>query len=422
MRLIYTVLLYVIAPLVWLITALRGIRDPAYRDRLAERFGWTRLRFRQSIWVHAVSVGEVQAAIPVVRELLARFPNDPLVLTTATPTGAQRVKALFGDRVHHCYLPYDLPSATRRFISRVAPRFGLVMETEIWPNLFSLARSRKIPLLIASARLSERSVQRYRRFAFFARALDGVKIAAQAQRDAQRFRAIGVPETQVEVTGNVKFDLQIASDLIPRATTLRAEQFADRPVWVAASTHAGEESGALDAHKDVLKAQPTALLVLVPRHPQRFDEVRTLLSSRGIRFASRSRNESVTPESRVLLVDTLGELMMFYAACDVAFVGGSLVPIGGHNLLEPAALGRTIVVGPNNFNAPDIAQSLIASGAAIVVQNAAELGAAVSRLFTNSSERESRGAQGRGVVEANRGAVGRVMRLIEDMASKSHSP
>jgi 3-deoxy-D-manno-octulosonic-acid transferase len=417
MRLVYTVLLYLIAPLVWLITALRGIRDPAYRDRLAERFGWTRLRLRQSIWVHAVSVGEVQAAVPVVRELLARYPNSPLVITTATPTGAQRVRAVFGDRVHHCYLPYDLPTATRRFISRIAPRFGLVMETEIWPNLYSLCRARKIPLLIASARLSERSVERYRRFSFFARALDGVQIAAQEKRDAQRFAAIGVSASQIEVTGNVKFDLQIAADLIPKAMALRGEQFADRPVWVAASTHAGEESAALDAHEQVLREHPTALLILVPRHPQRFDEVRSLLASRGIRFASRTRNELVTDNNPVLIVDTLGELMMFYAASDVAFVGGSLVPIGGHNLLEPAALGRAILAGPNNFNAPDIAESLIAGGAVVIVQNSTELATEIARLFADPSSRAQMGDRGREVLEANRGAVDRVMQLVEQIDS-----
>ena len=418
MRLIYTVLLYAIAPLFWLSQALKGVRDPAYRERLGERFGWTRLRLRESIWVHAVSVGEVQAAIPVVRALQTRFPDYPIVLTTATPTGAQRVRAVFGDRVHHCYLPYDLPTATRRFISRVAPRFGLVMETEIWPNLYSLCRARQIPLLIASARLSEKSVRRYRPFAFFGRALNDVKIAAQADRDAQRFRAIGVSAAQIHVTGNVKFDLQIAADLVPKARTLRDQQLGNRAIWVAASTHAGEDGAVLDAHTAVLEQNPTALLILVPRHPQRFDEVRSLLTARSFRFASRSRGESVNAETQVLLADTLGELMLFYAVSDLAFVGGSLVPIGGHNLLEPAALGRAIVIGPHNFNAPEIAEALLAARAAVVVCNAAELGSQVTRLLTRPQEREEIGKSGRQVVESNRGSVARVIELVEQMAAR----
>jgi 3-deoxy-D-manno-octulosonic-acid transferase len=421
MRFFYSILLYLIAPLAWAATAWKGWRDPAYRERLGERFGFTRLRFRECIWVHAVSVGEVQAAIPVVKALQARYPQLPLVITTATPTGAQRVKSVFGDRVHHCYLPYDLPGAVRRFIGRIHPRFGVVMETEIWPNLYSLCRARKIPLLIASARLSERSVERYRSFPLFARALENVAIAAQSERDAERFRAIGVPAAQIQVAGNVKFDLQIDPDLSIKAERLRAEQIGSRPVWVAASTHGGEEAIVLDAHRAMLERHPDALLILVPRHPQRFEEVRSLLASRSIRFASRSRNEPVTDANEVLLVDTLGELMLFYAAGDIAFVGGSLVPIGGHNLLEPAALGRAILVGPHNFNAPDIAQNLIAAGAATVIQGAGDLAESVSLLFSDPSKCAQMGQRGREVVESNRGAVERVMGMVDGAEKRRES-
>jgi 3-deoxy-D-manno-octulosonic-acid transferase len=415
MRFLYSVLLYLIAPFAWAATAWRGWHDRAYRERLGERFGLTRLRFSECIWVHAVSVGEVQAAIPVVKALQSRYANVPIVVTTATPTGAQRVKAAFGDQVHHCYLPYDLPGSVGRFIRRIAPRFGVVMETEIWPNLYSLCRSRRIPLMIASARLSEKSVRRYRSLPLFARALQDVAIAAQSERDAERFRAIGVPEDQIRVTGNVKFDLQIAPDLPTKAERLRAEQIGARPVWVAASTHGGEEEIVLDAHRSVLAKHPDALLVLVPRHPQRFEEVRSLLASRSIRFATRSRNEPASAQIEVLFVDTLGELMQFYAVGDVAFVAGSLVPIGGHNLLEPAALGRPILMGPHNFNAPDIARSLIEAGAAIIVEDAGELATQVSHLLSDPSKQARMGESGRGVVEANRGAVARVMGMVEEL-------
>jgi 3-deoxy-D-manno-octulosonic-acid transferase len=416
MRFIYTLLLYVIAPFALLGIAVKGIRNPAYRERLGERFGFTRLRFSKSIWVHAVSVGEVQASIPVVRELLSHYPALPLVLTTATPTGAARVKAIFGDRVHHCYLPYDLPTGTRRFLSRISPCFGLVMETEIWPNLFAACRGRKIPLVIASARLSEKSVKRYRSFPFFGRALSGVLIAAQAQRDADRFAAIGASSSQIHVTGNVKFDLQVAPELVAKAEQLRSDQFGKRVAWVAASTHEGEESVVLDAHRAVVDHSRDALLVLVPRHPQRFAEVRSLLLASGFQFVSRSRNELVTADTQVLLVDTLGELMLFYAASDVAFVGGSLVPIGGHNLLEPAALGRPILIGPHNFNAPEIAESLLADRAAVIVRDASELAEEVVRLFAHPAERNDMGGRGKAVVESNRGAVAKVMELVGRVA------
>lgn len=421
LRLIYNALIYVAAPLAFGWAAWRGIRDPLYRDRLSERFGHTDLRLNGAIWVHAVSVGEVQAAAALVRTLRQRYPDRPLLVTTATPTGAQRVQALFGDGVHHSYLPYDLPGAVRRFLDRVQPVIAVVMETEVWPNLYRECGRRQLPIVLASARLSERSVRRFRRIAgLFRDALrQGIVIGAQTQADADRFVVVGANRASTHITGNVKFDLEIPEEARIKGPALRVAQFADRFVWVAGSTHDVEEDLVLQAHRSVQQARRDALLILVPRHPNRFERVRQWLASQEVSYATRSRGESVTAQTGVLLVDTLGELLMFYAACDVAFVGGSLVPIGGHNLLEPAALERPVLTGPNNFNAPDIARLLFESGAALEVQSGDALAATLCDLASDPERRSRMGSAARAIVEANRGALARVMALIEPLLRKA---
>jgi 3-deoxy-D-manno-octulosonic-acid transferase len=416
LRSVYTALLYVFAPLAWVGTALRGLRDPAYRDRLPERLGFTRVAGGGALWIHAVSVGEVQASAPLIRALLKRYPERSLLVTTATPTGAQRVRALFGDTVRHAYLPYDLPGAVRRFLNRVQPSLAIVMEREIWPNLFGECGRRGIPILMASARISERSALRHRKFAsLFGEALSGnVTVAAQTELDAERYRSIGA--RRVMATGNVKFDIEAPQTAREAGEKLRATQFADRPVWVAGSTHDGEEQQLVAAHRLVLAQRPDALLVLVPRHPNRFDAVRAWLRGEQIEYVARSRNEAVTATTRVLLVDTLGELMTFYAAADVAFVGGSLITtVGGHNLLEPAVLQRPILVGPHNFNAPDIAQLMMERGAARQVDSSDQLAVAILELYENYATRAEMGARAHAIVTENRGALKRVMELIEPL-------
>jgi 3-deoxy-D-manno-octulosonic-acid transferase len=391
LRLLYSALLYLVAPLAFVATALRGLRDPSYRDRLPERLGFTQLRFAAPpVWIHAVSVGEVQAASALVRALSSRYPQHPILVTTATPTGAQRVRDLFGESVRHAYLPYDLPGAVRRFLERTTPLLAIVMEREIWPNLFRACAARRIPILIASARISDRSGRRHVRLAgLFRDALArDVTIAAQTETDAERFRAIGAH--------------------------IRAE-FAHRPVWVAGSTHEREEDIVLDAHERVRSARNDALLLLVPRHPDRFDAVKSWLRSRNVRFVMRSTREAVAADTSVLLVDTLGELLSFYSAANVAFVGGSLVPVGGHNLLEPAALNRPIIVGPHTFNAADIAQDFLERGAAVQVESAAELGAAVLDLLTNATRRDQMIASAHSILQNNRGALARLLTLIEKL-------
>jgi len=417
LRLLYSALLYVVAPLAYMATALRGLRDPSYRDRLSERLGFTQLRFTaRPIWIHAVSVGEVQAAAALVRALSSRYPQHPVLVTTATPTGGQRVRALFGDSVRHAYLPYDLPGAVRRFLDRTTPALAIIMEREIWPNLYRACFARKIPILLASARISARSGQRHLRFAgLFREALAcNVTIAAQTAADAERFRALGIAPTALHVTGNIKFDLEIPEDVRRAGSHIRAE-FAHRPVWIAGSTHEREEDIVLDAHERVRAARNDALLVLVPRHPNRFDAVKAWLRARNVRFVTRSAREAVAADTSVLLVDTLGELLSFYSAANVAFVGGSLVPVGGHNLLEPAALNRPIIVGPHTFNAADIAENFLASGAAVQVESATQLGDVVLDLLTNAARRDQMIARAHELLQANQGALARLLALIEKL-------
>ena len=418
---LYTTLVYIAAPGALLQNLWRARRDSSYRERLAERWGYTHATFAaRAIWIHAVSVGEVQASAVLVRALLARYPERPLLVTTGTPTGAQRVKALFGSQVQHVFLPYDMPGAVRRFLDRVRPCIGIVMETEIWPNLFRECRVREVPMLLASARLSQKSVRRYSRLRALTRdALEDVTVEAQSSVDAERFREIGANPQRVHVGGNLKFDIQVPSEVQPAGQHLRATQFASRPVWIAASTHEGEEEAALDAHEKVCSRFPSALLILVPRHPQRFETVRSLLLSRKLLFVTRSGAAPVTNEVRVLFVDTLGELQMFYAAADVAFVAGSLAPIGGHSLLEPAALHCPIVIGPHNFNAPEIARLFLEADAALQVQAAGDLGSAIITLLDDDARRSQMTASAEAIVVRNRGALTKLLRRIDDLLSRS---
>jgi 3-deoxy-D-manno-octulosonic-acid transferase len=412
---LYQVLIRIAAPLVFLATCLRGIRDRSYRDRLLERFGYTRLRFAQPpIWLHAVSVGEVQAATPLIRRLLLNSEHRPLLVTTSTPTGAARVRALFGDQLSHAYLPYDTPAAVRRFLDRVAPYCTIIMETELWPNLLTQCVRRRVPVVLGSARISSRTASRYQLLrALFARSMPKVFVGAQTPADAERLLSLGATQAQVQVTGNIKFDIEI-SDSVRAAGAAIREQWAQRPVWIAGSTHDGEEQQVLAAHEVVRARKPGALLVLAPRHPQRFASVAALLKSQNIEFVTRSSQQPVLSQHSVLLLDTLGDLTSFYAASDVAFVGGSLVPVGGHNLLEPAALALPVITGPHTFNAPDVADKLAERGAVRYVYSSAELGEVVLELLDNATERARQAAQAYAVVQESRGSLARLLALISE--------
>ncbi|MNM89977.1 3-deoxy-D-manno-octulosonic acid transferase [compost metagenome] len=364
------------------------------------------------IWVHAVSVGESIAAAPMIKALQERYPQLPITVTCMTPTGSERIRALFGDSVQHCYLPYDLPWAAARFLDRARPKLAVIMETELWPNHIHQCAKRGIPVALANARLSERSARGYARLGGLTRPMleEMSWFAVQTEAEAQRFRDLGARSECVEVTGSIKFDLTINPELLSRAAALREQwQATQRPVWIAASTHAGEDEIILDAHRRVLTRYPQALLILVPRHPERFNGMYDLCRREGFATVRRSSGEAVTAQTSVLLGDTMGELLFLYALADIAFVGGSLVGNGGHNLLEPAALGKPVLSGPHLFNFLEIAAQLREVGALGEVSDAVGLAAAVEQLWDQPESAQRMADAGLGVLRANQGALKRLL-------------
>ncbi len=397
----------------------RGLRNPAYRENFAQRFGFLGFQLEQdSIWVHAVSVGEVQAASPMIRRLIESHPDVPMVVSTVTPTGAQRVRDVFGDTVRHCYAPYDLPGSVKRFFNRARPRVAVIMETELWPNLFHQCGHRKIPLILANARISPRSVNKYRWFTgLFGGALShGIVIAAQSQKDAERFRSLGASADRTHVVGNIKFDMDLPAERIDEGRRLREAHSPHRPIWLAASTHEGEESLMLDAMLQIQTQFPDALLILVPRHPERFAGVAALVEEKyRLVLKTRSKNRVFDESCQVFLVDTVGELPTFFSSADVAFVGGSLVPVGGHNLLEPAAAGIPIITGPHTFNAEEVNRLLEEAGAVETVHDATALATEVIHCFSHPEQCRAKGAKGLAELQRNRGALDRLLGLLEPL-------
>jgi 3-deoxy-D-manno-octulosonic-acid transferase len=415
MRLAYSVLLYLLVPFVLLRLFWRGLKLRAYWQRIPERFGFVP-RAPVAVWVHAVSVGETVAALPLIKALVARHGVGNVWVTNMTPTGSQRLLAEFGETVRHSYVPYDLPDAVARFLDRAQPQQVVVMETELWPNLFYGVAARRIPLVVANARLSPRSFAGYSRIRG---AIAGVLgncsvVAAQSEADAGRFRALGAP--RVMVMGNIKFELGVPHEKLEEGVALRHDVFGDRPIWIAASTHEGEEEQVLTAHKAVLHRQPDAILILVPRHPQRFDAAARAVERAGFcclrRTTLATATQSASTAPRVLLGDTMGELFTYFAAADIAFVGGSLVPVGGHNVLEPAAVGLPVLFGPHMFNFVQARSLLLEVGAAREVLGFAALAGAIGELMADPSLRSRMGQAGRAAVEANRGALDRLLTLL----------
>jgi len=419
MRRLYTWLLrlaspYVLARLLW-----RGRRNRGYWQRIPERFGFIpRIRALRVIWIHAVSVGEARASVPLVRALAARYPEHRILITTMTPTGAATVVGLFDDDVDHRYAPYDLPSAVARFLERARPDIAIVMETELWPNTFALCRARSIPLIVANLRMSQSAVERYRRVPGLTRStLENVSVlAAQSVTDAERLYTLGAPRAAVHVTGSIKFELNLPASLRETAEVLRGQWGRDRPVWLAASTHDGEEEAVLAARKELTARFPGHLLVLAPRHPERFALAARLARKGGARVALWSeRRGPIESAVDVVIGDTMGELQLFYAAADVAFIGGSLVPVGGHNLLEAAAVGTPCVFGPYMYNFEEIAAMALERGAGVQVPHAAGLAPALSDFLGNANRRFEAGERGKKMVDENRGAVARTLQLIANL-------
>jgi len=422
MRLAYTVLLYLLSPFVLLRLLWRSRELRAYRERIPERFGFVeRAPEGVAVWVHAVSVGEAIAALPLIEALLERHGERQVWVTTMTPTGSARVVASLGNRVRHSYVPYDLPGAVARFLDRARPRLVVVMETELWPTLFRAVARRGIPLVIANARLSPRSFAGYSRIRnAIARVLgDCAMVAAQSDADADRFRALGAP--RVSVMGNIKFDMAVPEDKVHAGRELRERLGASRPVWIAASTHEGEEEQALAAHAQVLEKIPDAMLILVPRHPQRFDAAAKAIEKGGMRFARRSA-PTAAASPQVLLGDSMGEMFMYFAAADVAFVGGSLVGVGGHNVLEPAALGLPVLFGPHMFNFLPARELLLQSKAGTEIADSRTLAGALLELFAAPRRAQEMGLAGRRAVEANRGALDRLLRVLTQINAAQPRP
>ncbi|MDX1569420.1 MAG: lipid IV(A) 3-deoxy-D-manno-octulosonic acid transferase [Xanthomonadales bacterium] len=417
MHLAYTIVMYLLIPVILYRLALRGFRAPAYFRRWPERFGFfPEPGFTSSIWIHAVSMGEVNAAIPLIRALMKRYPEHQFVITTVTPTGSERVESVFGETVFHVYLPYDLPAAVRRFLDRTRPRLAVVMETEIWPNLFCACRDRDIPIVVANARLSERSLRGYRPVqGLAATALNcSTRVGAQTQTDAQRLLRLGGEPAKIEVVGSLKFDLQLAPELPDLGRELRDHWGSDRFAFVAASTHEDDEVPVMKAFERLLETDPRALLVLVPRHPERFPRAAARCRSLGYETALRSEDINASPDTQCFVVDTMGELLRFYAAADVAFVGGSLAYVGGHNVLEPAALGLPVLVGPHTFNFSEITELLLDRGGAERVHDADELATELRLLRQDETRRRRMGDAAFTLVKENRGALQHTLRMIEE--------
>ena len=422
MRYFYTLLFSLLLPFALLKLAYRGIKAPAYWKGWLERLGFfPHVLKRKVVWVHAVSVGEVQAATPFIKAIKEQLVEYSVVVTTTTPTGRAQLSKTFGDSVNIGYLPYDLPWAVALFLKRIRPSVAVIMETELWPNLFYQCHQKQIPLMIANARLSPRSIRGYKRIqAFVVQVLADVDcIAAQSEDDAQRFIAIGAVPDRVMVTKNIKFDLLPQQQNEALVQAFRSALGAGKKVWIAASTHEGEDELVLQAYAQVIKSQPETVLLLVPRHPERFNAVASLAQRSGFNITRRSESKLGNPNTQVFIGDSMGEMMFFYQVSDVAFVGGSLVPTGGHNILEPASVAVPSIVGPHTFNFKEITEVMLEAGAVDQVSSAEELLEKVSSLLLDERQAQQMGSYGYAVVEQNRGATTLLLsRLKELMASQ----
>jgi 3-deoxy-D-manno-octulosonic-acid transferase len=367
---------------------------------------------KPTIWLHTVSVGETRAAASLVQRLREHYPGHQLLLTHTTPTGRAASEQLFGDDVLRAYLPYDYPFAVRRFLRHFRPAIGILMETEIWPNLIRQCRSANIPLLLLNARLSEKSAAGYARFANLTRsALEQLaRIAAQTEDDARRLSDLGADG--VTVMGNLKFDIEPPSAMLQLGRNLRELFGAERKVFLAASTRDGEEALLLDALSRC--NVPGLLAVIVPRHPQRFDEVAAMIAKRGLRMQRRSENCPVAPETQVVLGDSMGEMFAYYAACDIALIGGSLLPFGGQNLIEACAVGKPVLLGPHTYNFAQASEQAVTSGAAIRMATADELPERLQHLFSHPAELAAMAQAGTGFVAAHRGATEVALRMVRE--------
>jgi len=416
MQVFYSFLIYLLTPFVIVRLIWRGIKAPDYWRRWSERFALYRHAHSQGVvWFHAVSVGEAESLFPLVRLLLAKRPDSKILITTTTPTGSSRVRAIMGKKVEHVYLPYDLPGAVHRFLQHFRPAMAVIMETEIWPNLFSQCSKNNIPLMIANARLSEKSCRRYQKIPSLVQfCLDQVdSIAAQTAEDAARFMELGAEANSVSVTGNIKFDLDLPDNIEKQGRLLKERTFPGRLVWIVASTHKGEDEIFLYCYRRLKQHFPDLLLMLVPRHPERFFEVKSLVQREHFQVLLRTEGKPCKQQTDVYVADTMGELKMLYAAADLAFVAGSMVPVGGHNVLEPAALAVPVMFGPHMHNFKEIAKGLLAAKAAVQCRDADQLFEQTEVLLRDAQQRKQLAERGKIFVQKNQGALQRVYAILE---------
>lgn len=421
LRTLYTIGFTALTPFLILRLWAKSLRAPLYRKRILERFGFFKFSFKQkSVWIHAVSVGEVVAAIPIVHYIQKKFPNHAIVFTTMTPTGSSRVKQAFGDQVFHVYIPYDFPWALNRFFAKIKPCLFIILETELWPNILFACQARQIPVIVANAHLSERSVRGYSRIpALTQKMLQCIHhVAAQSKLDAERFLKIGLEAQKLSVMGNIKFDVQYKNSAaeIEKINDLK-KNFNGRFVWIAASTHPCEEFLILSAFKIIQNQIPNVLLFLVPRHPERFKSVEMLIQEQNLSVLTRSSGSWVQANTAVLLGDTVGELLAFYQTADIAFVGGSLVEVGGHNLLEPAALGVPIITGPYLHNYVEISHLLLKAGGMVKISTVEELAATIIQWFNFPAQRFHAGKCAQNVVHKNQGTTQHLFNLIDKLTT-----
>lgn len=417
MRLLYTIVFHAVLPIVLLRLYWRGFKNPQYRLRWLERLGiYSGSAHRNVIWIHAVSVGESEAAFPLIKQLQNRHADAAFLITTTTPTGSARIRSVLGDSVEHVYLPYDLPLIVRRFIRHFQPKIAVFMEKEIWPNLYAACAAENIPVFIINARLSARSAKAYLKIPGLVKpALDDIsQIAAQTEDDKFRFIEIGAKPLQLKVLGNIKFDIHIDNEMIAAGQKIKQTLFAGRFVWIIASSHQGEEKIFLDLYAELKNRIPDLLLMIAPRHPERFASVKKLCEDQRLAVAMRSEQPASLLNHDIYLADSMGELKMLYAAADIAFVAGSLAPVGGHNVLEPAAVGTPVLFGPQMFNFQEIADGMLACGAALQCLNATEIGAALLKLHQNPDYRSAMINRARYFVERNQGATERTAALLAE--------
>lgn len=406
-RFIYSVLLYLLLPLLVLYLAFRSIKSPDYRHRWGERFGLAKLK-QSDLLIHSVSMGETLAAIPLINEIRQHYPQMTITVTTTSPTGSAEVVKAFGSNVQHCYLPFDISICVKRFLRQLSPKQIIIMETELWPNLIHQASKQGVKLMLANARLSDKSAQQYnKRLKLSQPMLQNIDIiAAQSPQTAERFIALGVIPSRVNVCGSLKFDLTLPEDKIIEAKILR-QQWRDMsaPIWVAGSVHPGEFDAMIQAHKRLLACKPDALLVIVPRHPEQFNAAAEKILASGLSLARRSLQDKVSSSTQVLLGDTMGELLTFYGAADQAFIGGTLINNGGHNPLEAAAFGLPVYVGPNHWDFAEITCLLQDAGALKVISTADELAEDLIAKFDDKLIYQTASDAGLRVVDTNKGAL-----------------